>query len=107
MSTIVYIACIAFIFFLIRRMRKARAHGNLTPQNDAQRMFQFDQRIDAAIGRKSEEYEAKLARGIRAKRRMLAQIRNIEARKAAASADPRIVIKARPRLTLSRSGAPQ
>jgi hypothetical protein len=71
------IIALAFLLACVARfvMRPAR-HCTFAPQDDAQRLCQFRDRLDAEIGLRTSEYEAMLARGIAAKRKLLAQVRN-------------------------------
>ena len=57
-------------------VRSAPRRQTFMPLDREQRRFQFHTRLDAEVGLHTEEYEAMLARGIAAKRKMLAHCRN-------------------------------
>lgn len=75
------LAAIVLLTALLWFTRAPRKRGGVTPQTQAQRVYDWHQRLDAAIGNESEERLMLHAKGAIAKRRMLAYLRNREERK--------------------------
>jgi hypothetical protein len=80
-STLVLCALMIGAFLWFTRGSKTR--GSVVPPTAAEREWLWRQRLDQVIGGDSEERLRLAAKGAAARRRMLAEIRNIEQRKAA------------------------